>query len=201
MSAARAAGPARWQDAAGGRDGEVRVEAVPTDAALLARVGRGADAGFAEVVRRHSGPLYAVAYRQLQSAADAEEIVQDAFVLLWRKRGRVHLLGDSALPTLILMVKHLSANRRRARSRRAAHEGEARPPRPLSLEDGTAAADLLARAFAALPPLDARVARLCLEEDVTYAEAARRLGLTEGAVRNRLGRARARLRRDLEEDR
>lgn len=198
MSTALSAPPARWQDAA---DEEVRVEAVPTDAALLARVGRGAEAGFAEVVRRHSGPLYAVAYRQLQSAADAEEIVQDAFLLLWRKRSRVHLLGDSALPSLIVMVKHLSANRRRARARRATHEGAVRPPAPIALDEGTAVADLLARAFAALPPLDSAVARLCLEEDVTYAEAAARLGLTEGAVRNRLSRARARLRKDLEEDR
>jgi RNA polymerase sigma-70 factor (ECF subfamily) len=62
-------------------------------------------------------------------------------------------------------------------------------------------ADLLRRAFAALPERDAAVARLCLVEDVTYAEAAARLGMTEGAVRNRLSRARARLRRDLEDER
>lgn len=172
-----------------------------TDAELLARSGPAAQAAFAEVVHRHSGPLYAVAYRQLQSAADAEEIVQDAFLLLWRKRGRVHLAGESALPTLIVTVKHLAANRRRARLRRATHEGEVRPPQPLALDEGTAVADLLRRAFDALPPLDAQVARLVLEQDLTYGEAAARLALTEGAVRNRLSRARARLRKHLEADR
>ncbi|TDS80528.1 RNA polymerase sigma factor [Amnibacterium kyonggiense] len=174
-----------------------------SDAELLARTGRQAQAAFGEVVRRHSGPVYAVAYRWLESAADAEEVAQDAFLLLWRKRGRIHLVGESALPWLIVTVKHLAANRRRARLRRTTHEtAAAHEPHFADVdEDRGEVADLLRRAFAALPPLDAEVARLCLVEDVTYAEAAERLGLTEGAVRNRLSRARARLRRDLEEER
>ncbi|MGT2426255.1 RNA polymerase sigma factor [Amnibacterium kyonggiense] len=174
-----------------------------SDAELLAATGRRAQAAFGEVVRRHGGPVYAVAYRWLESGADAEEVAQDAFLLLWRKRGRIHLIGESALPWLIVTVKHLAANRRRARLRRAAHEtAAAHEPRFTDVdEDRGEVADLLRRAFAALPPLDAEVARLCLVEDVTYAAAAERLGLTEGAVRNRLSRARARLRRDLEEER
>lgn len=196
MSALLPATAARWQDAG---SGGAEAGMAESDARLL--FGRDADAGFDEVVRRHAGVLYAVAYRQLQSAADAEEVVQDAFVLLWRKRGGLRLVGDSVLPALIVSVKHLSSNRRRARSRRIAHESDARPPAPVALDEGTAVADLLQRAFAALPPLDAEVARLCLAEDVTYAEAAARLGLSEGAVRNRLSRARARLRKDLEGER
>lgn len=172
-----------------------------SDAVLLSRTGARAQTAFGEVVRRHGGPLYAIAYRWLDSVPDAEETVQDAFLLLWRKRGRIHLVGESALPWLIVTVKHLAANRRRARMRRAQHEAAAaREPRFTDLDtDDGAVADLLRRAFDALPPLDAQVARLCLMEDVTYGEAAARLGLTEGAVRNRLSRARARLRRDLDE--
>lgn len=174
-----------------------------TDAALLARGGSGAQAAFGEAVRRHDRILYAVAYRRLDSAADAEEVVQDAFLLLWRKRTRVRLVGDSALPWLIVSVKHLAANRRRARARRRQHEQEAIREEVAAVPDDErgAVADLLRRAFDALPDLDAQVARLCLAEDVTYAEAAARLGLTEGAVRNRLSRARARLKKDLEGER
>ncbi|GAA2752214.1 RNA polymerase sigma factor [Amnibacterium kyonggiense] len=204
MTTALPSSPAAWQDA--DRSSDRREAAVPdplSDAELLARTGRQAQAAFGEVVRRHSGPVYAVAYRWLESAADAEEVAQDAFLLLWRKRGRIHLVGESALPWLIVTVKHLAANRRRARLRRTTHEtAAAHEPHFADVdEDRGEVADLLRRAFAALPPLDAEVARLCLVEDVTYAEAAERLGLTEGAVRNRLSRARARLRRDLEEER
>ena len=170
-----------------------------SDAELLALTGARAETAFSEVVRRHAGPLYAVAYRWLQSVPDAEEVVQDAFLLLWRKRGRIHLVGDSALPWLIVTVKHLAANRRRARMRRVQHETEAAHEPRFTPDEHGEVADLLQRAFDALPPLDAQVARLCLVEDVTYAEAAERLGLTEGAVRNRLSRARARLRKDLDE--
>jgi len=172
-----------------------------SDAELLARSGRQAQVAFGEVVHRHGGPLYAIAYRWLESVPDAEEVVQDAFLLLWRKRGRIHLVGDSALPWLIVTVKHLAANRRRARMRRVQHERAAALEPRFADEERSEVADLLRRAFDALPPLDARVARLCLVEDVTYAEAAERLGLTEGAVRNRLSRARTRLRKDLDEQR
>ena len=170
----------------------------PSDLALLAASGPAAQPAFARVVRRHSGVLYAVAYRQLGSVHDAEETVQDAFVLLWRKRGGLRLAGDSALPWLIVSVKHLAANRRRARQRRDRHEAAgAELPAAPERSGSLGADDLLRRAFDRLPPADAGIARLCLVEDLTYAEAAARLGLTESAVRNRLSRARARLRRDL----
>ena len=118
------------------------------DAELLARTGRDAQAAFGEVVRRHSGPLYSIAYRRLESRVDAEEVVQDAFLLLWRKRGRVRLVGDSALPWLIVTVRHLALNRRRGEARRRRHEAEAIAESPVATADGTesgAVADLLRR--------------------------------------------------------
>lgn len=172
-----------------------------SDAELVRLGGASAEYGLAEVMRRHGGPLYAIAYRRLTSVPDAEEVVQDAFLLLWRKRSRVRLVGDSALPWLVVTVKHLAANRIRARMRRARYEGAVSYPLLLPEDERSAVADLIERAFAALQPLDAEVARLCLAEDVTYAEAAEQLGLSEGAVRNRLGRARARLRQGLEDQR
>lgn len=169
-----------------------------SDRALLRASGTGARTGFAHIVRRHSGVLYAIAYRQLESAADAEETVQDALMLLWTKRARIELIGESALPWLIVSVKHLAANRRRAGWRRAAHERAVPLPEPA--EPSLEVQDLLRRAFDRLPAADAAVARLCLVEDLSYSEAAGRLGLTESAVRNRLSRARTRLRRDLTEE-
>lgn len=178
------------------------VRAEPSDGALLAATGRAAQPAFARVVRRHGGVLYAIAHRRLGDVHDAEEAVQDAFLLLWRKRGGLRLVGDSALPWLIVSVKHLAANRRRSVLRRARHEApDADVSRVAASSASPEVEDLIRSAFDRLPPVDADIARLCLVEDCTYAEAAARLGLTEGAVRNRLSRARGRLRRDLERDR
>jgi RNA polymerase sigma-70 factor (ECF subfamily) len=175
--------------------------AAPSDRVLLAASGRAAEAAFRQVMQRHSGVVYAVAYRQVGSVADAEELVQDAFVLLWAKRARLRFVGESALPWLLVTVKHLAANRRRAMQRRGRHEagdvGLAVTPAPAD----PAFDDFVARAFDRLDPLDALVARLCLLEDLSYAEAARRAGLTEAAVRNRLSRTRGRLRRELADER
>ena len=178
------------------------VRAEPSDGVLLAASGPAAQPAFARVVRRHGGVLYAIAYRRLGNVHDAEETVQDAFLLLWRKRGGLRLVGDSALPWLIVSVKNLAANRRRSVLRRSRHEApDADLGRVASAAGSPEADDLVRHAFDRLPPIDAEIARLCLVEDCTYAEAAARVGLTEGAVRNRLSRARGRLRRDLTEER
>ncbi|HEV7623870.1 MAG TPA: RNA polymerase sigma factor [Amnibacterium sp.] len=175
--------------------------ATPSDRVLLASSGRAAEGAFRQVVQRHSGVVYAVAFRQIGTVTDAEELVQDAFVLLWTKRARLRFVGESALPWLIVTVKHLAANRRRALQRRNRHEaGDAALATAGAVVDA-AVDDFVARAFDHLEPLDALVARLCLVEDLSYAEAARRSGLTEAAVRNRLSRTRGRLRRELAEER
>lgn len=50
------------------------------DETLMARYQRGDQAAFAQLVRRHQGPLYNFALRQLRAPSVAEEVVQDAFV-------------------------------------------------------------------------------------------------------------------------
>jgi RNA polymerase sigma-70 factor (ECF subfamily) len=196
--------PRRWQDAtARRRDGAAVITgpeeaAEPTDVALLDRTGATAQSGFGLLVRRHSRVLYAIAYSRVGSAADAEELVQDAFLLLWRKRAGLRLAGDSALPWLVVSVKHLASNRLRARRRRLQYERASADPES-TVDPQDAVSDLVDQALGRLAPLDAAIARLCLGEELTYAEAAARLGLTPSAVRNRLSRTRARLRKDLEE--
>ncbi|MGN6743147.1 MAG: RNA polymerase sigma factor [Amnibacterium sp.] len=179
-----------------------RAEATaPSDRVLLAASGRVAEAAFAQVMRRHSAVVYAIAVRRVGAVTDAEELVQDAFVLLWTKRARLRFVGDSALPWLIVTVKHLAENRRRALQRRQRYEAAAASPaaapgRPEDLVD-----DVVQAALDRLAPLDALIARLCLVEDLGYADAARRSGLSEAAVRNRLSRTRSRLRTELAAER
>ena len=60
---------------------------------------------------RLEGPLYNVAYRYVWDAAEAQDIVQEAFVRLWRARDRVRMQTVEALVYRIAL--NLARNRRR----------------------------------------------------------------------------------------
>jgi RNA polymerase sigma-70 factor (ECF subfamily) len=51
-----------------------------SDETLMVRYQRGDQNAFSALVRRHQGPLYNFALRQLRAPSAAEEVVQDAFV-------------------------------------------------------------------------------------------------------------------------
>jgi RNA polymerase sigma-70 factor (ECF subfamily) len=53
------------------------------DEALMLATGRGDRAAFSVLVRRHLGRASAIAGRMLGNAAEAEEVVQEAFLRVW----------------------------------------------------------------------------------------------------------------------
>ena len=53
------------------------------DHELLALVQSGSHAAFAELVQRHTERFYHLAFRYLQNKAAAEDVLQDAFLMLW----------------------------------------------------------------------------------------------------------------------
>lgn len=117
--------------------------------------------------------------------------------------GHSALYGISALPWLIVTVKYLSRNRLRANQRRSVgrlDDAEHAPADAASAEDLAAlgeAMHLVKEVIAQLPAVDQQIFRLCLVEELTYKEAAARLGLKHGSVRNRLSRVRHRLQSEL----
>jgi len=56
-----------------------------SDASLMKLVNSGKHDAFAEIVDRHTDRYFALAFRTLQNASDAEDIVQNAFIKLWQK--------------------------------------------------------------------------------------------------------------------
>ncbi|MEI2384807.1 RNA polymerase sigma factor [Breoghania sp. JC706] len=58
-----------------------------SDDELLRLIGSGDEAAFRLLVERHVDRGYAVALRILRSPADAEDVVQDAFLQVWTRRG------------------------------------------------------------------------------------------------------------------
>lgn len=72
------------------------------DDVLVAAAQRGDGAAFDELVRRHSTPMFRVAFRVLGDGVEAEDAVQDAWVSAWRSLRSFR--GDSAPSTWLYRV-------------------------------------------------------------------------------------------------
>ncbi len=175
----------------------------PSDRDLLDLCARGDRRAFDTIVGRHGRAVLAYARSRSFDRDDADDIAQEAFVLLWERRSRVSLATDSALPWLLVTVRLKAMDRAKTAARRrtspietvdllAAHGDE--PPEAVERERLAAA---VAGVVAALPALDQELLRRCLVEGERYEDAAAALGLTHAAVRGRLARLRQRLRGDL----
>jgi RNA polymerase sigma-70 factor (ECF subfamily) len=142
--------------------------------------------------------LFGIAYRMLGIVADAEEVVQEAY-LRWRQ---AHDAPRSDEAWFVSVTTRLAIDRlRRTATERAAYEGQWLPE-PLALDPpdrGAELADDLSLAFLLL------LERLAPEERAAfllrevfgaeYAEIAHTLEKTEAACRQIVHRARARVRR------
>ena len=157
-----------------------------------------------QLVREHQGIAFRTAYVITGSAADAEEVVQDAFVKAYRARGRFRS-GAPFRPWLLAIVANEARNRRRATGRRARLSLQLAVERPSGGAAPSPEVALLAREERA--ELLAAVNRLGEEQravvacryflGLSEAETAAVLGCRPGTVKSRLSRALARLEEEL----
>jgi RNA polymerase sigma factor (sigma-70 family) len=173
------------------------------ESALFSRVQRGDREAFRLIFRLHMQSVYWAAFGVLQSRSDAEEVMQDAFMTMWDKRASIELVGESTLPWLVTTARYLALNRRRseARRRRAPLDENAdildRALAPDNAAIANEARQHIEEVMAQMPFVDQEIFWLCLVGDLSYKQAARQLGISHGAVRNRLSRLRARLRSEI----
>ena len=154
------------------------------------------DAEFREAYQRNKDVLYRFARRMSGSPSEAEDIVQDAFVELWRNASRFNPQRGSLRSFLIGVTSNLI--RRRLRSDRPYDELEddsslCGPIDLASLER----AEMIARAVAALPPLQRETLILAEYEEMSLEEIGCATHANLAAVKSRLHRARENLRRML----
>ena len=152
------------------------------------------DETFERVARTYGDMLYRVAYHALKNRADAEDVMQEVFVRLLRARPEFRD-EEHAKAWLLRVGARCAADVLRAPWRR--REGP--------LDDGLPAPEPpgeggVVEAVLALPAKYRTAVHLYYYEELSVAEIAAVLGKSEGAVKSRLFRARALLRRYLKED-
>jgi RNA polymerase sigma-70 factor, ECF subfamily len=172
----------------------------PSDAELLRRHVAGDPDAFSELFRRHRDRLWAIAIRTLADPEEAADAVQDAMISAFRRAGSFR--GDSAVTTWLhrIVVNACLDRLRRKAARPAASGADERALDNLALghaiADPSAASDTsldVRDALRTLPP--DQQAALVLVDMLGYpvADAAAVLGISQGTVKSRCARARARL--------
>lgn len=174
-----------------------------SDRALLTRAAGGDRGAFAALYDRHVRPAYWQAYAIVRDRHDAEDIAQDVFVTTWRKLAAIELVDESLLPWLLVTARYTALNKHRQTVRRESRReslDDRLADTGASVED-TIEADAvraeIEKCVASLSSADRRLYELCINGDHSYAAAAAELGVSHGAVRNRLSRLRTQLRDDL----
>jgi RNA polymerase sigma-70 factor (ECF subfamily) len=92
------------------------------DARLAARIAAGDEGAFVIAYDRHSGFVFGSVTRFLGDREMAAEVVQDAFVTLWRRARLFDARSGSLLTWLLAIARHRAIDRLRAEGRRPARD-------------------------------------------------------------------------------
>src|SRR3712207_6188855 len=107
-----------------------------TDEGLLARVGRGDPAALSDLYERYRTVSYSLALRITTDAAAAEDVVQDAFLGVWRNASRYVAARGSVRTWVLAIVHHRAIDAiRRRRPTAELPDVDAAPPPSLVLPD------------------------------------------------------------------
>lgn|ERR1700688_1482667 len=157
---------------------------------------------FGDLFDRYARAVFAFCARRTADVSLAEDLTSVVFLEAWRHRERTQLASaPNALPWLLGVANNVVRNATRSRRRhRAALERFPRPSNATPVEDeALERADTertMREALAVMATLsegERDVLVLVLWSELSYAEAAKALGLPIGTVRSRLSRARTKL--------
>lgn len=181
----------------------MRVEVLDRD--VLAAAG-GDRQAFSRLVEATRGPVLAIALSVVRDLAASEDVAQEVFLAAWTGLGSLRNPA-SFLPwirqTTRFRARSWLRRQRRLRPADAAEERLGRLPDPAAAPDQALMrreeTRRIAEALAELSSDDREVVTLFYREGRSVRQVADLLGLTEVAVRQRLSRSRARLRREVHE--
>ena len=170
---------------------------------LLQRVSNGDDEALREIYRAHHRLAFALAIRMLGREDAAEDVVQEAFLRVWRHAGRFDP-NKAGFPTWLgRIVRNLCVAqlRRKTPLSHGDSVGEVEQwlaPVP-SVETGVLNRLIVRDAFLQLPRKQSEVLVLSYFQGLTHREIAASLAIPEGTVKSRMRLGLRKMRAHLEE--
>lgn len=176
-----------------------------SDGALLKALAGGDSAALDQLYLRHGPALLAYLQGQLPNRQLAEEVLQDVMLAAWR--GASNFRGESSVRSWLLAIGRNRAISARQKLNKQAHhaldeEAEIIPAK-IAVEEAIEREDEqaeLRQALQQLPPEQRETLELVFYQELPAAEVAVVLGISPGTVKSRLHRAKAALRKILEND-
>ncbi len=197
---------------------------LPDDRGLVARIASGEEGAFVIAYDRHVHFVYGSVLRFLGDREAAAEVVQDAFVALWRRAAQYDAETGSLLAWLLGIARNRAIDRMRAESRRPTHlaasleraadDGDAEAadrllggehpagpgvtpeasPDPVAITQRRWLQSIVRAAMSELPAAEQQVLALAYGGGLSQSEIAERLDWPLGTVKSRTRRGMTHLR-------
>ena len=163
------------------------------DEDLMALVEGGDAAAFAGLYDRHGRAAYSLAYRMAGERQAAEDLVQEAFLDVWRA-ARSYRAERGSVRTWVLSIVHnrgidqlrSAASRRRIQDRVEATASFSQPSEAFSEAWRNSQRDQVREALKVLPPEQLQVLELAYFSGFTHTEIADLLDVPLGTVKGRM---------------
>jgi len=176
----------------------------PDDRTLLRAVATRDPAAFRQLYERHSARLFSLALKILGDRADAEDVLQETFVQVWKTGGSFDERRGKPLGWLIMLTRSRAIDRLRSRHARTRiaeamtqNAPDAANPLPTQEAVSSETHRIVLRAVESLPAEQRTALELAYFKGMTQTEISRHLGQPLGTVKTRMRTAMMALREQL----
>ncbi len=158
------------------------------DTTLLSMAGQGDEGAMEAIFRRFSGPIYSVALRVLHDTGQAEDVMQEIFLQLWRNP-QVFVQGRGSLGAWLVVVarnRSIDLLRRRKPTDSVDDVVLASPFNVAEEAERNTMMEKVRHVLASLPAEQRKSVELAYFEGLSHTEIASRTGDPLGTVKTRI---------------
>lgn len=174
----------------------------PSPEELLTNVATGCKESFSALYKAFSSALFGICYGVTKNHAEAQEVLQEAFLAIWKKADQYDPKLGKASTWIIQLTRNQAIDRLRKRQRRDAGQDRLENEPQPEPEDSDPSGSLISKetaqkvknALKTLPDDQKQALQLAFYEGLSQTQIAERLDEPLGTIKSRIRRAMERVR-------